>query len=160
MNKNKYVFFTFLFLIFSSFNSFSSGLFDSENTQNYENLITQADDSSYSERLAQSRNNRVDISFSSFSGGDTIALVSAQEGSEILIEFISEITKGDFVLVFINSEDELQVLATQSEEGIKNFIPGSGLSRIKMAGTEADGTLQLRITGEAKIEYLRLGQDE
>ena len=75
------------------------------------------------------------------------------------IEFITEITNGDFVLVFINSEEELQVLATQSEEGIKDFIPGSGLSRIKMAGTEADGSLHLRITGEAAIEYLRLGQD-
>ncbi|MBI9098132.1 MAG: hypothetical protein JEY91_06620 [Spirochaetaceae bacterium] len=159
MNKNRYVLISFLVLIFSHFNSFGYGIFDSENTQNYEYLITQADDSSYSERLAQSHNNRSDISFSSFSGGDTIALVSAQEGDEVQIEFITEITKGDFVLVFINSKDELQVLATQSEKGIKEFIPGSGLSRIKMAGTEADGSLHLRITGEAAIEYLRLGQD-
>ena len=159
MYKNRYVFFSFLVLMFSCFNSFGSGLFDSDNTRKYEHLVTQADDSSYSERLAQSRNNQIDISFSSFSGGDTIALVSAQEGDEVQIEFISEITKGDFVLVFINSKDELQVLATQSEKGIKKFIPGSGLSRIKMAGTEAVGSLRLRITGEATIEYLRLGQD-
>jgi hypothetical protein len=159
MNKNRYVFFSFLVLIFCNSNSFSSGLFDSENTKNYDNLATQADNSSYSERLSQSHNDQIDISFSSFSGGDTIALISAKKGDEIRIELISKITKGDFVLVFINSEEELQVLASQSDEGIKVIIPGPGLSRIKMAGTEADGTLHLRITGEVTFEYLRLGQD-
>lgn len=159
MDKNRYVFFSFFVLLVFNFNSFSSGLFETESIGEYEHLITQADDSSYSERFAQSRNNRTDISFSSFSGGDTIALISAKKGDKIQIEFITEITKGDFVLVFINSNDELKILATQSEEGINEFIPGSGLSRIKIGGTDADGVVHLRITGEATIEYLRLGQD-
>lgn len=159
MKFGKYALYLSIVLAASSFNCFSSGLREEKKSSEYNYLATEADNSTYSERLARSINDRTDISFTSFNGSDTIALVTTGEGDEVTIEFITRITKGDFTLVFINSIDELQVIASQSERGVKKIIPGKGLNRIKMAGNEADGTISLIITGNGKVEYLRLGQD-
>ncbi|WP_406242370.1 hypothetical protein ACF3M2_19030 [Tissierella carlieri] len=128
-------------------NDYQKGIFDDDIE------IIKTDDSFiYLEKLGKDADNKKIIEFKYFTGMDTIYYITANEDSEITINFESNINKGDFKVVLISPDYEIITILYGNDEVGKTISVKKGESRIKIIGKEASGKVGMNIKADENVE--------
>ncbi|MCR1898578.1 hypothetical protein NSA47_06175 [Irregularibacter muris] len=134
----------------SSITSYQQSIFDDDNK------ITKEEDSyTYKIREGKGAGNEIDITFTSFTGMDTVYKFMAEEEGEVTFHFESVVHKGDFKVVLITPEKEVINILSDTEKGDKIIPLGEGESRMKLVGKKAKGTMKMTMDVEEKIKMKR-----
>lgn len=123
--------------------------------QIYENnklIVAQGDTYSFVNKQGKSEDNKTDLSFT-FEGTDTIWNIKADVDSQMSIDYDANIKSGDFKVVLIDPEDELEIILEGTSKGTKRFNLPKGESRIKMVGRDSEGHLTMTVSSEDKVVF-------
>ncbi len=132
----------FLLLIFASM-LLGCGM-DKGNVYDSDKEIAKEGDSyTFVGRSGNESKNRIDVSFRKFAGVQTLWLIEAKEDGVIELDYDNEITKGDFKLVVVTPEGEVDNVAEQTNKGSYKVTTSKGKYRIKIVGRTATGEFEM-----------------
>lgn len=130
----------------SSATSYQKSVFDDESK-----IIKEGDSYSYGNRIGETKENKADIKFSSFSGMDTIYKITADEENDAIFDFEAIVDKGDFKVVLITPDDEIIDIVNGTGEGNQTVQLKVGTSRIKLVGKNAKGMIKVNIDTSCNV---------
>lgn len=137
----------------SRVNAYQKGIYG-----DFKKIVKQWDSYTYKKRVGSISNNEGNISFSKFSGMETLWNIRAGEESSITINYDFEIDKGDFKLVLINPKSGIEILKGSSN-GEYEIELMEGKSRIKIVGREAKGKISIVLTSKGDVNIRKAGSD-
>lgn len=113
--------------------------------------IAEAGDTfSYAIRTAPTTGeNQLDLTYTKFSGMETIWTLTAASESLAAFEYSSKVKSGDFKVVLIDPEGRVSVLVNGSMDGSQSFRLSPGESRVKVVGRKADGQIKVTLSLDA-----------
>lgn len=108
-------------------------------------LAQDGDTYTYLNRVGETDNGKIDISYSKFSGSDTIWIIQAKKQTEIKFEYTSEVSKGKFKAVLITPSKEVINMFEGDGQGGCTFAGPEGKYLFKLAGDNASGKVDINI---------------
>lgn len=116
-----------------------------------------ADTYTYSVRNESNANfaNQFDLSYRGFTGRETIFTLTATEKTAVTLDYLSEVSSGQFKLVIVTSENKVFSLINGSDEETKEIALEAGTYMIKLVGKTAFGTLSLTLTDIDKVTIIK-----
>lgn len=135
-----------LILIILLFNSCMVAEIDIRRAFDSDRIIVSEEDSfTFVQRVGRTVRKRTDIEFEGFSGTYTLLSLNSQEGDFIEVAFRTQIKSGQFKLVLIDPDKNIQTIIAMSGSGQRSISLKKGISRIKMIGRESTGIISFEI---------------
>jgi len=124
--------------------------------------IAEAGDTfSYAIRTAPTTGeNQLDLTYTKFSGMETIWTLTAASESLAAFEYSSKVKSGDFKVVLIDPEGRVSVLVNGSMDGSQSFRLSPGESRVKVVGRKADGQIKVTLSLDVDAVLERVDEDD
>lgn len=149
--RKKILLFICLLIILDIIISFGFNIWQKNIYNNNYKLVQQGDSYTYKNKIGpQNSSNEIDLKYSGFSGDDTIWILNAHKDGEITLNYNSTVNSGDFKLVLINSQKEIENILEGTEQGDKTIKLTKGECRLKIVGRNAEGEVKLSINDESK----------
>ncbi|MBU5440087.1 hypothetical protein KQI42_19010 [Tissierella sp. MSJ-40] len=83
-----------------------------------------------SEETVEDENNNMKVTFGIMKGPFTLYYITAKEESDIVINFESNIEKGDFKVVFVGEYDEITDIFEDTTKDSKTIVVKEGESKV------------------------------
>lgn len=122
-------------------------------------LAQEGDTYSYLNRVGETDKSEINISYSKFSGSDTIWIIQAKKQTEIKFEYSSEVSNGKFKAVMISPDKEVANIFEGDEQGGCTFAGSEGKYLFKLAGDNASGEVKIRILENNDISVIVASKD-
>lgn len=123
-------------------------------------IATEGDTFSYAIRKAPTTpENQLDLTYTGFSGMETIWTLTAAVESQAAFAYSSTVSSGDFKVVLIDPEGQVSVLVSGSEEGSQSATLGPGEHRVKVVGRKTDGKIEITISAGKQLHLKRVDDD-
>jgi hypothetical protein len=127
-------------------------IFDDESA-----IVQEADHYTYLNRVGtENTSERIDLQYSGFSGSDTIWTFEVEEAGQISLEFDSTVASGDFKVVLVTPEQEIEEVLVGEQAGDQTFDLTAGKTVLRLIGREASGQIVLEITQSQNVEITRI----
>jgi len=122
-------------------------------------IAQQGDSYTFSNRLGRTVANELALSFTDFTGKQTIWLIPAGQDCVLELDLNNEITGGKFKVCLIDPNRQVSVISEGSQTGTINLNIPKGENVLTIVGSKASGTvaMTLRYDSRAAIipyEYL------
>lgn len=105
-----------------------------------------------SEETVEDESNNMKVSFGIIKGPFTLYYITAKEESDIVINFESDIEKGDFKVVLVGADDEIIDIFEGTSKDSKTIAVKEGESRIDIIGEATNGKVDINIEAGKNIE--------
>lgn len=105
---------------------------------------------------ARISSNQIDMTYSGFSGMNTIWVIEVKEYSEIEFNLDSTVSIGEFKVVLINNQREIKNIVEGTEKGDKTIKLEKGKYIVKLVGRKAAGKINLSIHKNQNIDIIRV----
>lgn len=128
------------------FNIWQKNIYNSNNK-----IVQQGDSYTYKNKTGtQNSSYEINLKYSGFSGDDTIWILNAHKDCEITLNYNSTVNNGDFKIVLINSQKEIENILEGTAQGNQTIKLTKGECRFKIVGRNAEGEIKLSIIDENK----------
>jgi len=123
-------------------------------------IAEEGDTFSYAIRNAPTTDeNQLDLTYTGFSGMETIWTLTAAAESDVTFDYSSNVKSGDFKVVLIDPEGQVSVLVNGTMDGSQAFLLTSGEYRVKVVGSKTDGKIEISINADENISLKRLDDE-
>jgi hypothetical protein len=120
-------------------------------------IVQQGDNYTFENKIgARISSNEIDIKYSGFSGTNTIWLLEVKEDGELSLNFDSTVDNGEFKMVLINSQKEIESILEGTEQGNKAIKLTKGKYVIKIVGRNAAGKIMVSINKNQNIKITKV----
>lgn len=109
------------------------------------------DSYSYGNRSGEVTAESADIEFTKFYGSDTIWTIEAEQDSKVNIEYQQSMKDGEFKIVLITPDGNVQVVAENRAEGETELILPKGKNVVKFVGRGGDGKVHAGLTSSGDL---------
>lgn len=129
---------------------------------NHKQSITQNKDEigkkhTLSEETVEDESNNMEVTFGIIKGPFTLYYITAKEESDIVINFESNIEKGDFKVVLVGADDEIIDIFEGTSKDSKTIAVKAGESRIDIIGEGINGKVDINIEADKDIKIKKEG---
>lgn len=115
-------------------------------------IVQDGDTYSYTNRTWEVIGDNCTLTFSSFSGMETLWFIQAEGKGKVTFDHVQQVDRGKFKFVVISPAGQVKTLAEGSTEGrLELKISERGSYRIKVVGHGAKGKLNTSIHSDAGI---------
>lgn len=132
---------------------------DKKNIYNDNDKILQERDS-FNYRLLlyiEDSADKINIKYSGFYGKVSIWNFESEENAEVTFKYNSTVDRGDFKVVLIKSDDEIENILIGNEQGEKNIKLDKGKYTLKIVGRNANGKAVISINNKQNVVITRNG---
>lgn len=110
-------------------------------------LVQEADSYTYANRLGGGETqDQLDLEYSGFSGMETIWTFDVEDAGQISLEFDSTVDNGDFKVVLITPDKEIEEVLNGAQQGETTIALAQGKTILRLVGRDAGGHILLSIT--------------
>jgi len=149
--RNKILLAICILIILDIIISFGFNIWQKNIYNNNYKIVQQGDSYTYKNKTGtQNSSDEIDLKYSGFSGDDTIWILNAHKDCEITLDYNSTVNSGDFKIVLINPEKEIENILEGTAQGNKTIKLTKGECRFKIVGRNTDGEVKLSIIDESK----------
>lgn len=149
--RNKILLFICLLILLDIIISFGFHIGQKNIYNNNDKIVEQGDSYTYRNRVGtHNSSDKIDLNYSGFSGDDTIWILNLHKDDEITFNYDSTVNSGDFKVVLINSQKQIENILEGTEQGNKTIKLTKGECRVKIVGRNAEGQVKLSINDESK----------
>lgn len=119
-----------------------------------EKIVQDYDNFNYSFRNSKGEKSKFEMSFKVFSGTDTLMKINANDGEKLNLNYNIKLKKGNFKLVLISPDNELNIISEGDGDGTYESILKDGEYRIKAVGNNAKGSIKIKADTNAKVKVI------
>lgn len=124
----------------SRVSAYQKGIYDKD-----KEIVKQNDSATFFKRIGNTTNDTLAISFSSFSGMESLWSIKSKGDNTLTIDYDLDLDKGRFKCVLITPDDEVINIFEDEDKDNKTIELPEGKSRIKIVGKEAKGKVAIAI---------------
>ncbi|EHI98989.1 hypothetical protein CDLVIII_2333 [Clostridium sp. DL-VIII] len=154
--KNKFVYFSLISLI----------IFISGCNMNYNRATVYSDIYNDNDKIAKTSKDHIyttssitknsdqnlSLKYSGFLGVDAIWNINSKDDGEITLDYDSNVNSGDFKVVLVNPNKEIENILVGTDHGSKTLKLSNGKYVLKLVGNNANGNIKLTISQSKNAE--------
>lgn len=116
-----------------------------------EAIVESYDSFNYLFRNSEGKNSEFKMNFKTFSGTDTIMEINSDGKEELTLTYNTKVNRGKLKLVFINPNNEFEIIIEGEGNGDYTTTLESGKYRVKAVGKDAKGSLKIKADTDANV---------
>lgn len=96
------------------------------------------------------------LKYGGFLGVDAVWSINSKEDGEITLDYNSKVDSGDFKVVLVNPQKEIENISVGTNQGSKTLKLSKGESVLKLVGNNANGNVKLTISQSKNAEIVTM----
>ncbi len=117
-------------------------------------IAQQGDSYTFSDRLGRTVANELALSFTDFTGKQTIWVIPAGQDLSMELNLNNEITGGRFKVCLIDPNSQISVISEDSQKGIINLNIPKGENVLTIVGSRASGTVAMTLRYDSRAAII------
>ncbi len=117
-------------------------------------IAQQGDSYSFTDRLGRTVANELDLTFTSFTGKQTIWLIPAGQDCVLELNVVNEITEGKFKVCLIDPNRQVSVISEGSQTGTIDLNIAKGENVLTIIGSKASGTIDMTLRYDPRASII------